>query len=211
MARGIIRERSRKISDEEMLTTLKKLYDKYGYLSGIVIDESEVAPSSGAYSHRFGSLLRAYSLVGFTPDRDYRYIEINRRLREFHPSVVANIVEQICALGATCDHDPATQLINVSGEFKVSITIARHTTTRAGASRWKVRFDTGLRPDITVAVRMNSENSDARDYYILPMIDFRKKSLNLADRNRLAFDAYRFDSLGRLFEMARRQKIRMAA
>lgn len=29
-------------------------------------------PSSAAYIHRFGSLIRAYEAVGFTPDRDYR-------------------------------------------------------------------------------------------------------------------------------------------
>lgn len=211
MARGIIRERARRFSDEDMLEALKGLYKKYGYLSGIIIDESAVAPSSGTYAHRFGSLLRAYSLVGFTPNRDYRYIEINRRLREFHPTIIASVVEQINNLNAQCEHDPATQLINVSSEFTASIIIARHTTTRAGSSRWKVRFDTGLRPDITIIVRMNAKNSDAHDYYILPMIDFRHSSLNLARRNQLAFEVYRFDGLERLFEMARRQKIGAAA
>lgn len=211
MARGIIRERSRRLSNDEMLTRLKQLYQRYGYLSGLIIDETDDAPSSGAYSHRFGSLLRAYSLVGFTPDRDYRYIEINRRLREFHPEIVADTVQRIEALGTKCDHDPATQIIDVSGEFSVSISIARHTFTKAGSSRWKVRFDTGLKPDVTVAVRMDAENTSPQDYYILPMIDFRKPALNLASENGLSFDAYRFSNLSMLFEMARRQPIQMAS
>ncbi len=33
--------------------------------------------SSSVYSHRFGSLVRAYTLLGFTPERDYAYLEIN--------------------------------------------------------------------------------------------------------------------------------------
>jgi len=37
----------------------------------------------------FGSLLRAYELVGYRPDRDYRFLEENRRLRAFHPEVMA--------------------------------------------------------------------------------------------------------------------------
>ncbi|MEY9634115.1 hypothetical protein ABIF66_002344 [Bradyrhizobium japonicum] len=37
----------------------------------------------------------------------------------------------------------------------------------AGAYRWKVRVDAGLRPDITVAIRMNQMNSAILDYYLL--------------------------------------------
>ena len=77
-ARTIIGARSFRLSDEEMLKSLKQLYQRKGLLSGLVIDECDGVPSSSAYSSRFGSLLRAYSLVGFTPDRDYRYVEINR-------------------------------------------------------------------------------------------------------------------------------------
>ena len=61
-----------------MLDALRRLMEDHGYLSGLIIDEAERVPSSSAYQGRFGSLLRAYELVGFTPDRDYRYIEINR-------------------------------------------------------------------------------------------------------------------------------------
>jgi len=46
-------------------------------------------PSSSLYRHRFGSLLRAYSLIGYAPDRDYRYIEINRHIRQSHPKLMA--------------------------------------------------------------------------------------------------------------------------
>ena len=42
-------------------------------------------PSSSTFRHRFGSLIRAYQLVGYTPDRDFRYMETNRALRAVHP------------------------------------------------------------------------------------------------------------------------------
>jgi hypothetical protein len=66
-----------------------------GYLSGLIIDEGESLPSSSAYQNRFGSLLRAYALVGYTPDRDYRYIEINRALRRMHPNIVADVIARV--------------------------------------------------------------------------------------------------------------------
>jgi hypothetical protein len=71
-AQGIIRARARRYSDEELIDRLKGLYRIKGFLSGIVIDEAEGMPSSSVYVHRFGSLIRAYQLVGFSPGRDYR-------------------------------------------------------------------------------------------------------------------------------------------
>ena len=207
MARGIIRERARRLSDEEMLKRLKSVFEKFGYLSGLIIDEQEDLPSSGAYAHRFGSLLRAYEIIGYTPDRDFRYIEINRRLRALHPEIVSGVVEEIERRGAWCAVEPSTQLLTVSDEFTASVVIARHRYTQAGASRWKVHFDTGLRPDITIAVRMDADNVDTKDFFLLPRVEFQRDALNLQPNNHRALDAYKFADLSFLFELARRQPI----
>jgi DNA invertase Pin-like site-specific DNA recombinase len=97
-AQVIIRERSRRLSDDEMLEALRGLFLERGFLSGLIIDEVDDLPSSSAYQGRFGSLLRAYQMVGFTPDRDYRYIEVNRALRALYPDVVAATILGIDAL-----------------------------------------------------------------------------------------------------------------
>ncbi len=204
MAQGIIRERSRKVSDEEMLERLKLLYQKFGYLSGIVIDECDEAPLSGAYRYRFGSLIRAYELIGFRPDRDYRYIEVNRQLRQLHPKIVLQVIQDIRKLGAQASSCKTTDLITINQEFSVSVVIARHFRTPAGTSRWKVRFDAGLRPDITVAVRMDKDNDGALDYYLLPRIDFGQTALRIADENGAALDTYRYDTLDYLLYVAER-------
>lgn len=69
-ANAIISARSSKLTDDEMLDGLKEVFEAQGFLSGLVIDEADALPSSSAYRSRFGSLLRAYRLVGFKPDRD---------------------------------------------------------------------------------------------------------------------------------------------
>jgi DNA invertase Pin-like site-specific DNA recombinase len=80
-AQTLIEARSARLTDEQMLGRLTELLQRHGSLSGIIIDESEECPSSSAFRSRFGSLLRAYTLVGFSPAHDYRYLEINRTLR----------------------------------------------------------------------------------------------------------------------------------
>jgi hypothetical protein len=211
-AQRIINERGRRYTDAEMLELLTHLQAEKGWLSGLVIDEADNMPSSSVYRTRFGSLVRAYQMIGYATGRDYRYIEVNRALRDMHPGIVAQTTDEIRRLGGEVDRDPKTDLLHINREFTVSIVIARAFETPAGLLRWKIRLDTGLRPDISVAVRMDAENRHARDYYLLPWIDLGSTpKVRLAEENGVFFDAYRFDSLDGLFFLSRRHNLRAAA
>jgi hypothetical protein len=209
-ARGIILARSQKFTDEEMLAKLRGLLSQHGHISGILIDETESLPSSTAFSYRFGSLISAYQLIGYDPKIDYSFIEINRKLRKRHPEIVASVVQKIEALGATASWDENTDLLWVNNELRVSIVLCRHTTTFAGSSRWLIRLDAGLKPDITVAVRMDATNEGIRDYYVLPGIDMMWENLRIAEANGIYLDAYRFDTLDFFFGMAERVNLEEA-
>ena len=206
-AQAIIHERSHKLTNEEMLEALQLLLQERGYLSGLIIDETERLPSSSAYQGRFGSLLRAYELVGFTPDRDYRYIEINRALRRMHPQIVKDAIAGIENAGGSVVQDPPTDLLTINGEFTASIVVVRCQTTVAGSLRWQIRFDAGLWPDITVAIRMDQPNREPLDYYLLPRIDMTAPRLRLAEDNGVSLDAYRFDTLEAFFGLTARAEI----
>jgi len=210
-AQTIINARSIKLTDDEMLDALRALFEQYGVLSGITIDEAEGVPSSSTYRARFGSLLRAYSLVGYKPRRDYEFIEINRALRRMYPEVVTGVVEALRSAGSTVERLSETDLILVNDEFTASIVISRCQQTRAGAYRWRMRFDTGLLPDVSIAVRMAANNREPLDYYLLPSIDLRREKLRLAEENGLALDAYRFDDLEEFYDFVSPVLLREAA
>ncbi|MEP5729582.1 MAG: recombinase family protein [Sulfitobacter sp.] len=206
-ANAIFAAKAQRYSDEEMLDGLRDALETHGFLSGIVINEASALPSSGAYQSRFGSLLRAYKLVGFTPDRDYRYIEINKRLRRIHAEIVGDTVGEIEQFGEQVQHDTKTGLLTINHEFSASVVIARCTQTGAGAFRWKIRLDISLLPDITVVVRMDQANETPLDYYLLPTADMTLPKLRLSESNGLSLDAYRFDDLTQFFTMCKRTSI----
>ena len=210
-AQGIITERSRKYSDEELLSMLKNLYQRQGWLSGLLIDEADNMPSSSAYASRFGSLLRAYELVEYTPNRDMRYIEINRHIRSLYPDICEGVIDNIRELGGYVHREVTSDMIFVNNEVSVSIVICRCFQTQAGRNRWKVRLDAGLRPDITIIIRMDEQNKEALDYYILPALDVENPKLRLSDNNGLALDCYRFNDLEDFFSLTRRIDIQEAA
>jgi hypothetical protein len=206
-AQVLVRERSARFSNEEMLAGLQRLLEQHGYLSGIIVDEAENLPSSSVYRFRFGSLLRAYELVGFRPDRDYQYVEINRTLRSMYPGIIAEAISEIESVGGGVTQDPVSDILTINGEFTASIVIARCQETMAGSLRWHIRFDARLRPDLTVAIRMDRQNSERLDYYLLPRIDLTPSRLRLAEYNGVSLDTYRFDTLDHFFQMASRSKL----
>jgi DNA invertase Pin-like site-specific DNA recombinase len=210
-AHAIILARSERLSDDQMIQLLRDILKQNGYLSGLIIDEAESAPSSGSFRSRFGSLLRAYALVGFTPGHDYRYLETNRKLRTLHPSILSDIVAGIQAAGGAVRIDEQTDLLTINQEFTASIVIVRCFQTGAGSLRWKVRLDTSLKPDMTIVARMGDENEQPRDFYLLPRLDMRDAFFRLTEYNGLSLDAYRFDNLTTLFQMTARKSLRNAA
>jgi Recombinase len=210
-AQGIIRARARRYTDEELIERLRGLYRHRGFLSGLVINEAEGMPCAAVYAHRFGSLVRAYQLVGYTPDRDYRYVEINRLLRRMHPDLVHQVERQIADLGGSVKRDPATDMLLVNREFTVSVVLARCQAMEGGHQRWKLRLDTSLAPDISVAARLDGINQAIRDYYLLPRIDFGPSRISLAEQNAAELESYRFETLDYLYGMAARARLRVAA
>lgn len=210
-ARDIIAARSVRLSDDEVLEKLREVLGINGTLSGLIIDEAEDCPSSSTFHSRFGSLLRAYALVGFTPDHDYRYVEINRALRRLHPTVTETIIQGVYASGGSVTQNSATDLLTINGEITVAVVIARCRLTSAGSARWKIRLDVPHKPDLTIAVRMDAENDRPHDYYLLPQLDMREAVLRMAEHNGLSLDAYRSTSLDAFYSLTARSSWAIAA
>jgi hypothetical protein len=150
-------------------------------------------------------------LVGFIPEHDYTYVEINRALRRLYPQIVTNTIAGIEQVGGWVEHNARNDLLTINGEFTASIVIVRCRTTDAGSLRWHIRFDVGLWPDITIAVRMDQRNEIPLDYYLLPRIDMAKPRLRLAEDNEVSLDAFRFEGLESIFDLSARAKLQEVA
>ncbi len=103
------------------------------------------------------------------------------------------------------------ELLILEHELTVSLVLARCLRTEAGSLRWMLRFEEGLRPDLTIAVRMDETNQAIKDYYLLPALDLNAAKLRLAEHNHVLLDAYRFDDLEFFFAMAERIPVEGAA
>ncbi|HUQ71690.1 MAG TPA: recombinase family protein [Planctomycetaceae bacterium] len=211
MARGIIQERNRRLSDEELLARLRSLSEQHPTLSGQLIDATEAMPPSAAYRSRFGSLLRAYRLAGYEPLRDYEFLEINQRLRSVQKPMLTDLVSRLTGLGATVSQDAGTGLLVINGEYSASLVLSRCRPTPAGSLRWHVPFQQRIAPDITILGRMDAANEHPTDYYLLPVMDISTPRLLLCEENGAYLDTYQFDTLDFFLGLAARRQIEVAA
>lgn len=211
MARGIIQERARRISDEEMLVRLRELAKRHLTLSGHLIDTADEMPSSASYRTRFGSLLAAYRLAGYEPERDFNYVEINRDIRALYPNLFSDVMRRLDAVGATVTRDTTSDLLVINGEYSATMVLSRCRQTPAGSLRWLIQINQRLAPDITILVRMDPSNKEPADFYLLPIMDIASPKLLLCEANGVHLDTYQFDNLDYFTEMAARTKIEVAA
>jgi DNA invertase Pin-like site-specific DNA recombinase len=209
--RGFMLARHHRFSDDEMLGRLKELLQEHGRITGALIDETELMPSTASYRHRFGSLLQAYAKIGYAPPADYGFLETSRRLRTLFPELVDDVCSALRGVGAHVERDPNADLLTVNGHLRVALVLSRYELTAAGAPRWTISIDRDLDPELTIAVRMDDANAAPLDYFVLPSLDLRGSRLRVAETNFIGIDAYRFDSLDTFIGMTERASVEVAA
>ncbi|WP_412478047.1 hypothetical protein [Azonexus sp. IMCC34839] len=206
-AQEVLTERSKRLTDEELLNQLRALYAECGRLSGFIIDQVANGSSSSLYASRFGSLIRAYELIGYRPPGGTEHLEINRRLRELHPEIIARTEHIIAELGDHIRRDPKNDLLTLNDELVISLVLSRYQTTPTGHPRWRIRFDparlcfTGP-PDITVAIRLDPANTQKLDYFLLPRLDLPVQEICVSNKNSADFECFRLDDLTFFYGMS---------
>ncbi|EPZ5359839.1 recombinase family protein [Cronobacter sakazakii] len=207
-AQEIIQLRSVHLTNEELLEKLKQKLEFNGKLSGFIIDEDDTGPSSSVYRTRFGGLLRAYTLIGYKPEHDYSYIQINEALRSFYSGIIEDFKGEILKSNCYIDEYKYSPMLYINDELLISVLITKCTPMKSGKLRWKVRFDNSQKADITIVIRMDSQNISPLDFYIIPKIENEYSKMCMTETNNIRLDLYRFDNLDKLLQIITRMKVR---
>ena len=148
-------------------------------------------------------------MIGYRSDQDHERIALNKRLRAMHPEIISRTEAVIADVGGSVARDPKSDLLTINDELVVSLVLARCQPQRNGSLRWRIRFDPmRYQADVTLAVRLDPENRDELDYYLLPWLDLPRQEIRLCNSTSIAFEAFRFDSLSFFYGMAERVGVR---
>ncbi|WP_241573695.1 hypothetical protein [Rosenbergiella nectarea] len=143
-------------------------------------------------------MLKAYKIIGYTPEIDYSFIEINERLRIKHGNLLLDIKEKLSNIKISISD---RKMVSINKALNFSVVFTRCKKKGKEKLQWVVRLDRSLEADVNIVVRMNSINTEPVDYFILPSVETFENEMRIKESNNINFEMYRFEGLDRFFDM----------
>ena len=187
-AQKILEDRTFNKTDEELLDSLRSLLASERRLSLTLIQNSADAPSPSTYRNRFGSVRRAYEMIGYGHPDQFGPFEMRRRTQALREELVAKIVSifpkeiSIVRRGGRW-----RSRLRLSSGLIVSVLVARSVRAWKETLRWQIDPVQHESKFTTLLARLDASNCSILDLHVFPNIDRQKRfhiSLNDSWLNR---------------------------
>ena len=169
-AHQILQSRTINKSNQELLDSLHALWRSKGRLSLRIIQNSATVPSASVYRQRFGSLRKAYELVGYGKPADFGPIDLRRRtqaLREKLMLEIQRLFPDKILIVRKGGRWRSRLRLGKNGRF-ISVLVCRCVQTREGHTRWCVDLPRQERRFPVLLARLNRKNTGILDVHVLP-------------------------------------------
>ena len=210
-AQRILRDRTINKSNEELLGGLRKLLARRGRLSLEIIKNAASAPSPSVYRGRFGSLRRAYELIGYGKPADFGRIDLRRRTQALRNGLMEQITNLFPGRVSIMRRGGRWRSrLHVQDGGTVSVLIARPVVVWKQTVRWQIDPVSHERNLVTLVARLNVNNESFKDFFILPSVD-KQARFGISLRDSWLERGERLSSLTQFCELVRRAPVREAA
>ncbi|WP_316161001.1 recombinase family protein [Bradyrhizobium sp. SZCCHNRI20481] len=204
----IIAERRVDLSEEEMLLRLRQTMKKKGCLSPSIINSTIGLPCCKTYMDHFGTLRRAYELVGYTPSRRCDYFDVRRAWSSDLLKLSSRIREEIkrqstisVRFGNVKGYvysAPEHHLV-VGSKCHLFFRIAYWTAAcrRSVSPFWTVSCR-HLPEGLIIAIRLGERNGSVLDYVVLPTVANASLTIRFQEQGRVDHGVLYFKTEGAL-------------
>jgi len=197
-AQAIMHDSTYHKTDEEVLDSLRRLLANRGRLTQELINKARDVPSTQTFWKRFGSLRKAYALIGYTGCQSSMAFTLTRRkMADIRRSLLQQITvmfpSQVSVLQENGRHK-ARLLLNDGS--RVTVYLCRPHYRGDGVILWN--FDTGRSDGFKALLcRLNPDNSTFFDFYLVTSVANATRLVLKADDPRL-LGAIRFTDIRQL-------------
>jgi DNA invertase Pin-like site-specific DNA recombinase len=197
-AQRILQSRTINKSDDELLESLQRLLAQEGRLSLKLVKDSTDTPSPSTYRLRFGSLRKAYELIGYGRADQFGSIDLRRRTQALREELMTKIVEifpgevSIVRRGGRW-----RSRLRLRGGNMVSVLVARSIRAWNETFCWQIDPVRHERKYTTLLARLDRENQHFLDYHVLPNID-RQKRFHIRDTDSYLQRGLRLENLSKV-------------
>jgi DNA invertase Pin-like site-specific DNA recombinase len=183
-AQQIFTERTRDKSNDTLLDSLRSILAAEGKLS-ITRLKKAGAPSARAYCTHFGTLHKAYELVGYSSRYRASFIETRRKLQLLREELMHQIENLSCgAISVVKLHKGHWRsLLKIGEDRYLSVLTARSVKTHDQMSKWIVEPVCHESEMPVLLARLNVTNDSFQDYFLFSRIGRQHQFKIVQDSN----------------------------
>jgi hypothetical protein len=171
-AQEVLRGRTYNKTNTDLLEDLRRLLASEGRLSLQIVKRSPGIASPSTYRKRFGSLRRAYELIGYGRPEHFGAIDLRRRTLALRDELISRIVRET---------EGAISVVQPSGRWRsrlrmpngriISLQIVRAVRVYRDTVRWIVDAHPIERRFAALVARLNEDNSGFLDFHVVDRIE----------------------------------------
>lgn len=159
-------------SDEELLEALRSLLAREGRLSARLIKGAPETPSSSVYRERFGSVRRAYELIGYDRPDCFSPIDLRRRRQAMREDL-------LCRLQAMFPNEISIErrggrwrsYLRLEEGSKIAIVVSHSIGTTSKGLVWQISPTEREQLYVTLLALLNGDNSAIQATYVFPYLN----------------------------------------
>ena len=199
-AQRLLLNRTISKSNEDLLDSLRSLLAREGRLSLQVIKRCPEVPSPSAYRGRFGSLRRAYELIGYGYPSDFGPIDLRRRTQALREELISNIQSMFPnEIRIVRQGGRWRSRLSLKGGLMVTVLVSRSIGTDGKPFRWQIDPVAHERQYLTLILFLNRNNTSIEKMCVFPYLD-RKRRFHVTEEDVWLKRGKRLRSLSRFLE-----------
>jgi DNA invertase Pin-like site-specific DNA recombinase len=197
-AQKIMAEQYISIPEDEMLRRLRLTLARRGKLSDGIIRNAAGLPSTQCYVKHFGSIRKAYALIGYKASRDCAWYDARHHWSDVLSKLAAQVAEALrteLGLQVHLREDGPSLALNGTRNI-ISFRVARQPPRKSASrtSQWRAHLSK-MRSEQFIVPRLDDANKLIQDYVIVPKSDCARPYLTLSDASLARHRAVRVETV----------------
>ncbi|SDJ22629.1 Site-specific DNA recombinase [Paraburkholderia steynii] len=212
-AHNMRRRRTRFLTDDELLDRLGCFAKSARRITQKTIDLERTLPAGQTYARRFGSVLNAYTRIGYEPRCHGMSPEVFRASRSALRARVQHVADQLRIRGHSLAFSADGNTVTVDNELSIRFVarLVRHYDCRS--PRWKVRWPLRSSPHLLAVFRLDAAFASLVDVHLFPRGSLppgRELAISIGKGREGILEKFRFPDESILIELTARCPLEMS-
>jgi hypothetical protein len=176
------------------------------------MDKTVGLPCRAVFIAHFGSIRNAYRLIGYSPRRNYDYLDTRQNWATELTKLASQITAMIEKVGGRIVSTGSTGGLQVNGKANLFFRAARWVPEDKGhcSQRWTI-YRQHLPDGWIVTIRLGDHNKSALDYLLVPTTSTDRNIIRFTEKNRARLGIVRFETPRALIRSLIRRVARLSS